>query len=880
MRRSLRCSTKNGSVVSRERCRRISSLGHSNSFAAVPSSLLLFLVLVAGTCPQVFAAIGIPGTTQTINGYDREKGTDAICWKSQSATEGIPFSNPLIKDFVVSFDGVKIQRACPVGNNISGVQPDERVVYGEILRTHREYNYTIFLDINMTSLRADAGFTSDQGPGFVALQVFSCVAGTSGFCSPFVHEQAMARYREAAAAARARESNNPSSSGGGGGSSSGGSGSGNQTNSTGSGSSGGNSSGGGGGGYVYVRGTIHGGTHIHSGWYYVNLPVEEGPAFENVRVDISQIALVPGDYISIAAAQLYFWEESEDDSGERWIARVDMANILRGQQSLVHYQLPAEILDVPSLVVDFSYGLIAFTSLILIFLLYQTIKHREHQIMRLSQGSFLIVFLVAGLTANVTVLLQEPKNDFYCRTGNFVVLISLQLFYAITAGRLWRIHALISPLLLKTLAHHDTQWIRLRKFLQRTAGCCFKRHEARKLRTQVTDSQLSILIGLWTAPQVIIQILAFIIQPFVRSVDFNSDESIGRAECDCDKDLTIGQTIMNYGYAVFCLLIIALLIMALQSRKLPSLFNESKNIFDSTLSSLVIMIMGVAVILVTQEPTTSPAVAYLVWVFTVMSMTINTSLRIVWPKLRMIWRGETVIVSQLVLDHAKETRKSLIRRSSGNYSTNEDRAARALLYDSTSLNASSAGPRGVTNSKSSGASDAQDETDKDLKSSEMVASEVETEEIKNGVKREVASLEEPEKIFDDDGTSKEQSPASMKKSVLIAATEKYEEGTNGSFKKPTDKKKCLLIEADQAPSRWLLLRMVDAQEHLSRVTQRLMSGMAVSQADWEHTRRLTRKMGETFSNEVLFAWEVKIDEGVEEEEDDGKDIFLPEKVDI
>ena len=135
------------------------------------SSWTLVLALLLSNAKLQFAeavSFGIPGTTQTINGYDREKGTDAFCWKSKSAEEGIPFSNPLIRDFVVSFDGVKIQDACPVGNNISGVQPSEHVSDGEILPTHREYNYTIFLDINMTSLCASAGFTSDRGPGFIA----------------------------------------------------------------------------------------------------------------------------------------------------------------------------------------------------------------------------------------------------------------------------------------------------------------------------------------------------------------------------------------------------------------------------------------------------------------------------------------------------------------------------------------------------------------------------------------------------------------------------------------------------------------------------------------------------------------------------------------
>lgn len=144
----------------------------------------------------------IPGTKQTLSGYDTSSGVDAICWKSNAAAEGEggqSFENELVHSFEVDYRGVQMLEACPLGNNVSGTQPIEHSLYGERLRTRRLYDYPVKLNLNLTSLHAPQGFTSDRGPGYVVAQIFNCVAGLSGFCSPFIHEQTIA---QAIAAAR------------------------------------------------------------------------------------------------------------------------------------------------------------------------------------------------------------------------------------------------------------------------------------------------------------------------------------------------------------------------------------------------------------------------------------------------------------------------------------------------------------------------------------------------------------------------------------------------------------------------------------------------------------------------------------------------------
>jgi hypothetical protein len=83
--------------------------------------------------------------------------------------------------------------------------------------------------------------------------------------------------------------------------------------------------------------------------------------------------------------------------------------------------------------------------------IYEIIKKRNHEVLNLTQGYFLIVFLVAALVMVASSFLFEHKNNFYCNAYLPIIWTSGQLLCAITLGRLWRIDAVISPLLIKTL---------------------------------------------------------------------------------------------------------------------------------------------------------------------------------------------------------------------------------------------------------------------------------------------------------------------------------------------------------------------------------------------------------------------------------------------
>jgi hypothetical protein len=163
------------------------------------------------------------------------------------------------------------------------------------------------------------------------------------------------------------------------------------------------------------------------------------------------------------------------------------------------------------------------------------------------------------------------------------------------------------------------------------------------------------IVALLSLPQVFIQVVTLALQPQSLTIQYNEDESKGRVMCDTGLDMK--SSLSSYGVWTFLLLVLVLLFMAHTTSRLPSLFNETLVIYESALFSIVLLMLGLGVVFITDDPTTSPTVGYLVQVFSALSIAANTSLRIMMPKLRMVWRDEKVVVSKLVSDHAKHIRE-------------------------------------------------------------------------------------------------------------------------------------------------------------------------------------------------------------------------------
>ena len=693
-----------------------------------------------------------------------------MCWRSNASTveEGdTPFPNPLNPDFKLAGE-VKLLEACPSLNSLTALAPPE-FQRGERLRTGQVYNYSVSVRLNLESLSGGDSFVSDNG-AVVAVQILVCRLG-GGFCSPFIHEEANGRLQSQGIF-------DPPG-----------------------------------------RGDSHGGTHTHSRYQLVQVPPEDGPQYD-LNIEVPMLVNDAGEYFAIAAVQMYLGDAPEDPP----IMRYDMANALVDRQRLIVYQEPLDVLTVSDTVLLISYIAIGLVSSVILYLLVETIKNRDHQVLQLTQGSFLIVFLLAALTVAVSSLLFEPKNDFYCQASFPIVLTSGHLLYAITLGRLWRINAVISPLLAQTLKCKEKGWShRLMNGLAGLLVACTRRdgssQKLRKLRTQVAPCQLAALVGLVTLPQVVIQALSIGLQPSFVTIDLNEDQSTGRVICEDGE--AVGSSLQYYGIWTFLLLVVMLLCMAQSTSRLPSLFNETRVIYESAVFTLVLLSLGSGVLIVTNDPTTTPAITYLVCVAWSLSIALNTSLRIMMPKLQMVWRNEKIVVSTLISDHARSLRKEgPERKISG-------------LSPPTGLSSMSSQPSSGVDTTYSANSQVHAEDDEEVTPAATEAQH---------------------------GSSTEGEPP---ETPVLATTVK----TVGSPRPRRNYPNGIVVASDSAPSRILTLKMLDLKEQLASVTERICSGMVVSEDEWANVRDLTEKLGSTFHDDVVFAWE-KRKRNVEAQEGD------------
>ncbi|CAB9530557.1 expressed unknown protein [Seminavis robusta] len=538
-------------------------------------------------------------------GYDTLFGTDAICWftQQQERQRLVP---------------------CPVGNALVGEAPtlsdDDHV-----LRTGVAYNYTATVELNLTSLGFDvsSSWTSETIVD-VEVSFVACGVGLlGGMCSPQVVDD----YN---AAKRIQESQQSMS----------------------------------------IPHSVEQ-QLIQSPWVERQLNMSNdtaGASIHQFQETIPFRVEVPGDYVVIAMVRI---KQEQDQQGRV----LEMANHAMTEETkvLLRFQEPVQIQGVTPEIRIGSYVTIAIGASVLLWLLFQSIRYRHSQVLQVSQGRFLSVFLLAGVVATTASFLLDPKQDAYCQWGAPLVLCSLQLFYAITLGRVWRIHAIVSPAVMK-LTHHTTtntnttdqrrrttstsdtmmETLLFRPIQKLTSYVVTWENQSRptSLRKSISELQLVLVVTLFTVPQVLLQLLGATLQPRQITLALHNDnDNDDTARQYCRSSTAVGGSFFFYGCLVFVGLMISLLLMARYTRRLPSLFNESRVIFDSVLSSLTLLAVGAGFLLIGSTGTGShnndPSLEYLVCVMVILCATLQASLRLMLPKLKMAWRGETIVVSEL-----------------------------------------------------------------------------------------------------------------------------------------------------------------------------------------------------------------------------------------
>lgn len=317
--------------------------------------------------------------------------------------------------------------------------------------------------------------------------------------------------------------------------------------------------------------------------------------------------------------------------------------------------------------VNFVIALSVVGGSVVLYLFIQFYRQRKSQVFELTQGKFILAMLLCGLIATCSIVLVQHKNDLYCELYQPLITLPMHIMFAILVGRMWRIRAIISPLLLLTLdkkEHWTTKWVNLVERITRLEGLGERvKSRDKKIRRKISDGQLVRVIALMCVPQVIVQILLLTIgdQEFIIKYDETIDSSDG------EKSVTAYETCKNtyfsnalgiLSFTFLVLLFVTLLILAGTSRNMPSLFSETKSMFSVAITTLRMTFLSLMLVLATLSYPNASTVQYLVFALLVGVTIVHTCIRITWPKLAMAQSGSKIVVSKLIAAHNEECRKS------------------------------------------------------------------------------------------------------------------------------------------------------------------------------------------------------------------------------
>jgi hypothetical protein len=513
------------------------------------------------------------------------------------------------------------------------------------------------------------------------------------------------------------------------------------------------------------------------------------------------------------------------------VYKFDASNIV--VERALQYESPPQINTISQGTLGFSYALIGLVGIGISALLFLVVKHRKHKVFMLSQGSFLVVFLGSGLVSGTSSFLLNPKTDVHCQLYSPLIMIPLQLMVAVVICRLWRIYTLMRPLMQWADSHqkilstrdarraarrwlpkfHSTSTFSQDGNSSETKSTVSKRSKggggATSLRRKVTAKHLSVYTFLITLPQIVVQCVIGAVSPMTLEIYWNDEMSIGRPRCRS----SVGA--FNWlPYLVFFLSVLVLLAVAFRTRNLPSLFNEAGSMFSSVAVTVCVAAIGIALILSTHTPTSSPDVGYLVSVVIVLVFTGQLSWRCVYPKLQLVWSGEAIVVSKLF-----QSKKNL--GPNGSVSVNNNRS-----------NATVPSKVGVEPSSRAGI--------------QPQASDTRLPNTSTITLNEAAHLCEV--------TDEHERGHERERHGHVAFSSTATDITHESIH----------ISEEGLPPKELTMMMLQLSQQISKNNSRTLSGMRVSRGEWQEMKDAVVRMGNIFEQDVKFDWDTSAEQAPNE----------------
>jgi hypothetical protein len=273
----------------------------------------------------------------------------------------------------------------------------------------------------------------------------------------------------------------------------------------------------------------------------------------------------------------------------------------------------------------------------------------------------------------------------------------------------------------------------------------------------------------------------------------------------------------------------------------------------------------------------------------ILSITLTFCVRIMMPKLKMVWNGQVILVSKLVADHRQSLANSKMMSdktsvlhgvtgfnphdqtdsphpmsgSGQNSSTNSIQQFTSMYSSTNSAQHFGSLTRQETTETSERNDDSfvgriGDFSNKAQKQRRQLSDTIPVEEeLSHNSGHETPSQDLDFMKENTNGhVSKEgKSKVSFQTDKELDKDDADDGTSNGNPDKRKQKsKRKIVIREGEVPSKKLTVKMLDLQSELDHVIQQIMSGMAVDKSNWEAVRDTTAELDEVWSL-VKFDWQ-------------------------
>ena len=222
---------------------------------------------------------------------------------------------------------------------------------------------------------------------------------------------------------------------------------------------------------------------------------------------------------------------------------------------------------------------------------------------------------------------------------------------AIMVGRIWRVYMTLSQAVSIGTDKEKEKGYRVKRLiigaLTQIARFPYGLREIgqhdKGFRQKTTSMETTRLILWLCSPQIILQVVAVLVYGKSLDVEFDVNLTEGRTVCD-DEGMWARQVGVVLVWGVYTLAIV----LAWVGKHLPSAFNETDGIFQSSSINAIVALIAICLDLLTSKVRTHPDVTVFVWASASIILCSTSVGFIVIPKVRRVLSGEKVIISNLL----------------------------------------------------------------------------------------------------------------------------------------------------------------------------------------------------------------------------------------